>query len=103
MDNLVFMTIITARKKKDDIVELLSEVNAQMISSVYTRDCIDCNLIRYAFGLVPDDEEVLIHGLLTDDAADAVFQVLYEKFNFKKPKVGVAFSVRVDQLRMKTV
>ncbi len=98
MENLVFMTIITSRKHKEAIVALLIEAKARTIDTVFTRDCIDANLLRFAFGLIPDEDEMLINCLLTENAADMVFKVLYDKYNFKKPRKGVAFTVKLDKI-----
>jgi hypothetical protein len=98
MNDLVFLTIITGRKKRDDIICMLADINAQTINSIYGRDCIKAGLLRSAFGLVPDDEEVLIDCIMEGSSVDFVMGELLEKFSFKKPKTGVAFAVKVDKI-----
>ena len=50
------------------------------------------------FGLVPEENKVVITCLLPSEKSDALLDMLVEKFNFDKPNTGIAFTIPVEKL-----
>jgi hypothetical protein len=93
-----FLTLIAGRKQKDDLLHALSELHVPLTNVVYGKGGAEANYLKNVFGLVPEENKVVITCLLTRGQSDAVLRMLVEKFDFDKPNTGVAFTVPVDRM-----
>lgn len=97
-NQLVFLTLITGRKQKDALLNMLTESGGCLISTLYGKGSVKANYIKNVLGLIPEENKVVITCLLNDAKADAILEVLVKKFKFDKPNTGIAFTVPVNQL-----
>lgn len=98
MSNIVFMTIITRRKRKSEIICDLIDHKAQLLSVVYSRDYVEEDGLQYVFGLVPDDDELMLNCIMPEELVDDIFDLLSKKYGCNSPDTGMAFTVSLDQL-----
>lgn len=96
--HIVFLVIITARKKRDEILELLSQNGAQLISTLYARGSASASSFALAFGLAAEEHKIMTTCLLSSAVADTLIETLDAKYGFEKPNSGIAFTVPVEGL-----
>lgn len=96
--HLVFLIIITDRKKKDEIVSLLNQSCAKLISTIYGKGSVKAGLVKDAFGFVPEENKIIATCLLSGEKAGALIDTLNKDFRFDKPNTGFAFSLPVSGL-----
>ncbi len=96
--HIVFLIIIAARKKRDEILELLSQSGAQLTSSLYARGSASASSLSCAFGLVAEEHKVMTSCLLSSNAADTLIETLNKEYGFEKPNTGIAFTIPVEGL-----
>ncbi|HWR19304.1 MAG TPA: hypothetical protein VN608_06755 [Clostridia bacterium] len=95
---IVYLSIIAGRKKKEALLDALSEAGGRLIKVIYCRGSVEASYIKDVLGLVPEEHKVLITCLLPREKTDAMFKMLVDKFHFDKPNTGIAFIMRVDRL-----
>ena len=95
---IVYVFIITARQKKDVILELLTQQEAQLINTVYAKGSIKANSLLSAFGLVADECKVISTCLLPVERADRLIELLNTEYDFMMPNTGIAFTIPVEGL-----
>ncbi len=93
---LEFLTIIAGRKLKDSLVESLSSEGGRLITVMYGKGSVRSDYLRDMFGLVPEENKVMITCLLPCKKADTVMGMLVSKFHFDKPNTGIAFTVPIN-------
>lgn len=97
--NITFLLLISGRKQKDDLLALLTHLNASVVNISYGRGSVKANSpLVEVFGFVPEEHKVIITCLLSHDKADVVIERLEKKFDFNKKNTGIAFTVDVDRL-----
>lgn len=97
-DNVVFLTLIAGRRRKDALLAALSELRVPLTNVVYAKGGADADYLKEVFGFVQEEEKVVVTCLLTRSRSEAVLKMLTEKFNFNEPNTGVAFTVPVDRM-----
>lgn len=93
-----FLTLIAGRKQKDALLDVLSEAGGRLINIVYGKGSAKLSYLRDMFGLVPEENKVVITCLLSSEKSDAVLDMLVTKLDFDKPNTGIAFTIPVEKL-----
>lgn len=93
-----YLTIIAARKFKEEIIKLLTELKCHLINVVYAKGTVKESYFKDMLGLVPDEKKILVSCIATGDMSAALFEQLVSKLHFNEPNTGIAFSVPVDGL-----
>ena len=93
-----YLTLIAGRKSRAALVHALSEAGGRLIKIVYAKGSVHSNYLLDMFGLVPEENKVVITCLLPHDKAEAVLQMLVDQFHFDQPNTGIAFTVPVEKL-----
>ena len=95
---ILFLTLIAGRKQKDALLTALSQSGTRLISALYGKGSVKSSYLKNVFGLIPEENKVVITCVLTQVKADAVMKILIEKFRFDKPNTGIAFTIPIDSL-----
>lgn len=93
-----FLTVITGRKHKEEIVKLLLGSGCHLIDVVYAKGSVQSGYFRDMLGLVPEEKKVMITCLIAHNLSGQLLDQFISKFNFDKPNTGIAFVVPVDKL-----
>jgi nitrogen regulatory protein PII len=97
-DNLVFLTVIAARKQKDAILEAMLEAGIRLINTSYAKGTVDARKLMKSFGLVPEINKVMITCVSTSHRVDGFLGELHTRFDFGKPNTGIAYTIPVERL-----
>lgn len=97
-NNIKFLIIIAERKKKEDLLEMLTSSGGRIINSIYGKGSVKASFVLDAFGFVPEENKIIITSVISHDKADMVLETLTKKFNFNKPNTGIAFTIPVKGL-----
>jgi len=92
------MVIIAGRKQKEPLLKSLSNSGGHFINLYYGRGSVKAAFLMNAFGLVAEENKVMITCLLSRREADEVFSVLISEFHFDKPNTGIAYTLPVEKL-----
>lgn len=95
---LVFLTVIAGRKLKEELIESLSEEGGRLITVMYGKGAVSSDYLSDMFGLVAEENKVVITCLLSCKKTDAMWNMLVTKFHFDKPNTGIAFTIPVQML-----
>ncbi|MGF7143174.1 hypothetical protein HNQ56_001596 [Anaerotaenia torta] len=90
--------LIAGRKHKDALLKELSVSGGRLIDVIYGKGTVRVSYLQEVFGLIPEENKVVITCLLPIQKTDEVLEMLVKKFNFSKPNTGIAFTVPVDKL-----
>lgn len=93
---LEFLTIIAGRKLKASLIESLSAEGGRLITVMYGKGSVKTDYLRDMFGLVPEENKVVITCLLPCKKVDTAMDMLVSKFHFDKPNTGIAFTVPIN-------
>ena len=93
-----YLTVIAARKHKDDVLKLLVNSGCHLIDVVYAKGSVQSGYFKDMLGLLPDEKKVLITCILTSNLTPQLLEQLVTKLNFNKPNTGIAFVVPVDKM-----
>ncbi len=93
-----YLTVIAARKYKDDVLKLLVNSGCHLIDVVYAKGSVQSGYFKDMLGLLPDEKKVLITCILTSNLTPPLMEQLVTKLNFNKPNTGIAFVVPVDKM-----
>lgn len=93
-----FVTLITNRSQKDDIIELLLTSGCHLIDIVYAKGSVKTGYFRDMLGLIPEEKKVLVTCLVASQRTESLFESLEIKLHFNQPNTGIAFVVPVDKL-----
>ncbi|MDR3263854.1 MAG: hypothetical protein LBT30_06050 [Clostridiales bacterium] len=94
-----FLYVIGERKQKENLISALAANGATVFSVIYGRGFVKSNEILKAFGLVSEEDKVVITCLIKKIDCDKAFAVLNEDFKFDRPNTGIAFTVPVENLK----
>ncbi|MDR2091304.1 MAG: hypothetical protein LBP62_06655 [Clostridiales bacterium] len=98
-DDISFLVVIGERKLKESFIVSLAEVGATVFNVVYGRGFVKSNDFLAAFGIVHENNKVVVTCLIKKSALDDAFAMLNNRFNFDKPNTGIAFTIHVDSLK----
>ena len=93
-----YLILIAGRKHKTALLNALSKSGGKLIEVVYGKGSVKSNYLSDMFGLVHEENKILVTCLLPGDKVKAVFDMLIEKFDFDKPNTGIAFTIAVEAL-----
>ncbi len=93
-----YLTVIAARKYKEDVLKLLVDSDCHLIDVVYAKGSVQTGYFKDMIGLVADEKKVLITCLLTSNITPQLMQQFITKLKFDQPNTGIAFVVPVDKL-----
>lgn len=93
-----YLTIITARNYKDDVLKLLLNTGCHLIDVVYAKGSVQSGYFKDMLGLVSEEKKVLITCILKSDLTLQLLEQLVINFNFDQPNTGIAFAVPVEKL-----
>ena len=93
-----FLTIITSRSKKEELLKFLLESKCHLIDVVYAKGSVKTGYFKDMLGLVPEEKKVMITCLVEGYLTNKILDQLKEQFNFDKPNTGIAYVVPVDRL-----
>lgn len=96
--NIKYLTLIAGRKQKDRLMNALAKSGGHFFNIYYGRGSVKASYLMDAFGLVAEENKVLITCLLSGKEADAIFDMLIKDFHFDKPNTGIAFTTPVEKL-----
>jgi hypothetical protein len=93
-----YLTVIAARKYKEDILKLLLDSGCHLIDVVYAKGGATSNYFKDMLGLLADEKKIMITCLLASNLTAQLMEQFITKLNFDKPNTGIAFTVPVDKL-----
>ncbi len=93
-----YLTIITARNYKDNVLKLLLSSGCHLIDVVYAKGSVRSGYFKDMLGLVAEEKKVLITCILKSDLTLQLMEQLVTKFNFDQPNTGIAFVIPVEKL-----
>ncbi len=93
-----FLTLISGRKHKEEIVKLLLQSGCHLIDVVYAKGSVQTGYFKDMLGLIPEEKKVMITCIVAGDISGNVLEQLITKFDFNKPNTGIAFTIPVDKL-----
>lgn len=93
-----YLTVIAARKYKDDILKMLLDSGCHLIDVVYAKGSATSDYFKDMLGLLDDEKKVMITCLLASNITTQLMEQFITKLNFDKPHTGIAFAVPVDKL-----
>lgn len=95
---LVFLTLIAGRKRKDALLTALSASGLKIINTIYGKGTVEAGYLQNVLGLIPEENKIIITGIMRLENADAIFDILVKKFDFNKPNTGIAFTIPIEKL-----
>lgn len=95
-----YLTLITGRKHKDEILKLLLDSGCHLIDVIYAKGSVPTGYFKDMLGLVPEEKKVMITCIITANLSSQLLDKLTTKFHFDKPNTGIAFVVPVDNLSL---
>ena len=96
--HVVQLMLIAGRNHYDALLSAMPEKGARVINTIYGKGSVKASYLMDAFGLVPEENKVVISCLIPSDKLDAMFAMLDEQFHFNKPNTGIAFTIPVEKL-----
>lgn len=93
-----YLTVIAARKNKDNILKLLVNSGCHLIDVVYAKGSVHSGYFKDMLGLVPDEKKILITCIVTSDLTPQLMKQFVTELNFDQPNTGIAFVIPVDKL-----
>lgn len=96
LKGLQYFTVICNVKNCEKIITLLQENKAHCIEKNYGHSSVHKSILAQALGFEVEARKVVLTCLLPTYKAVEIINILNEKFNFKKPNTGIAFSVTVE-------
>jgi hypothetical protein len=94
VNEIVLLAVVVERKQKNDLIDRLLEASGQLINTIYGKGLVKAGYFREAFGLLPEDNRVIVTCLLPSEESGPLLDALAEKFG----KTCIAFTVPVEKL-----
>jgi hypothetical protein len=92
------MVIIAGRKLEDRLLTALCKNGGHVIRSMYGMGTVDEGLVTEAFGLMPEQNKIIIICIMAKKKSDAFLNILISDFHFDKPHTGIAYVIPVEKL-----
>lgn len=96
---IVFLVVIGNRKQKENLIAELCKAEAAFFNVVYGKGLVKKNELLEAFGLVDEQNKVVITCLIKEEKSEYALKMLTDKFKFNQPNTGIAFTIPVDKLK----
>lgn len=96
--HVLHMVVIAGRELQDKLIAMISENGGHVINIYYGRGTHKSGSIMDIFGLVREQDKVVISCLISESEAAAIFDILIMDFRFNKPNTGIAYVIPVEQL-----
>jgi hypothetical protein len=97
--DISFLVVIGERRHKENFIVSLADVGATVFNVVYGRGFVKSNDFLAAFGIVHENNKVVITCLIKKSNLDEAFAMLNYRFVFDKPNTGIAFTIPIDALK----
>lgn len=98
-DNSIdYLTVIVARKYKDDVLKLLLHSGCHLIDMIYAKGSVQSGYFRDMLGLLADEKKIMITCLLTSNLTPRLMEQFVNQLHFDNPNTGIAFVVSIDDL-----
>ena len=98
VQDLVFLTIIAERRRKDSIIEDLLGMGIHLVNTSYGRGTVTASMLQTTLGLVHQKEKVIITCMATQEKAHLALDLLVDKHEFHKRHTGIAFTMPIDSV-----
>ena len=92
------MEVSIELEQKNKFVSLLLEYDGHGIETKYGKGSANTGLMLEVFGFEVEEGKVMISCLMPSEKAIELTDVLYNKYGFRKPNTGIAFSIPVEGL-----
>ena len=96
--SIVWLVIIAGRNQKDDLLVKLSEMGGHLINTLYGKGSVRASFLEDMFGLVPEENKVVITSLVRTEKSREVIDTLIADFDFNAPNTGIAFTMPIDKV-----
>lgn len=93
-----FLVLIAGRKQRDALLAELPGMGLKIINSMYGNGTVQASYLQNVLGLIPEENKIIITGVMRCENSDAIFKLLIEKFNFNMPNTGIAFTIPIEKL-----
>lgn len=97
---VVYLTLIAGRKQQEALLHELSKSGLKLTSLTYGKGTVKASYLKDALGLNPEENKVVITGLLPQEKIDTLFNMLVERFHFDKPNTGIAYTIPIEKLSL---
>ncbi|MDR3186269.1 MAG: hypothetical protein LBU04_05630 [Christensenellaceae bacterium] len=94
-----FLFVIGNRKQKSQFIAALSEYDAHICHVIYGKGSVRSNEILKSFGLVHEQNKVIIISIIKNSNTDALIDMFNNKFSFCQPNTGIAFTIPVEKMK----
>ena len=75
-NKIAFLAIISGRNNKDNLLTALLDSGIHLINTVYGKGTVKASVLRNAFGLVPEENKVMITCISTCAKIETVLKML---------------------------
>jgi nitrogen regulatory protein PII len=93
-----YLTVITARKNKENVLKLLLNTGCHLIDVVYAKGTVQSGYMKDMVGLVAEEKKIMITCLLKSNITPQLMEQFVTKLNFDQPNTGIAFVIPVEKL-----
>ena len=93
-----FFTIVAERKQKLALLTAVSRIGGRLLTVIYGRGSAVAGSWIDAIGMAPEENKVIMTGLLPARCREELLQVLVTEFAFDKPNTGIAFVISMDEI-----
>ena len=97
-EKIVFLSVITMRETKDAVIKALLKTGIHLIKTSYGKGGYNAGYLSNTLALVPEKNRAVISCVTKDTKANAVLDMLCEKFNFGESHTGIAYTVAIDKI-----
>jgi len=97
-NTLDYLTVITARKFKDNALKLLLDSGCYLIDVVYAKGSVQSGYFKDMLGLVADEKKVMITCMVKSNLTPLLMEQFVTKLKFDQPNTGIAYVIPVEKL-----
>jgi len=92
------MVLIAGRNQKERLLTAISENGGHFLNFYYGRGSVKASFLMDTYGLVPEENKIIIMCLVSNKDAETIFKMLEKDFHFNKPNTGIAYTIPVKKL-----
>lgn len=97
-NTLDYLTVIAARKFKDNALKLLLDSGCYLIDVVYAKGSAQSGYFKDMLGLVDDEKKVMITCIVKSNLTPLLMEQFVTKLKFDQPNTGIAYVIPVEKL-----